>query len=66
MGSRQLIKQDMPLQDRLAAWAKKVREEANLLPSGPERDELLAKARQADAAGSLDWATSPKSQSAAS
>jgi hypothetical protein len=55
MAKRRRFKQDIPLHDRLVAWAKQVREEANLLPPGPERDALLAKARQADAACHLDY-----------
>jgi hypothetical protein len=48
------------LQDRLAAWAEEIREQAAKLPPGPERDALLKKLRQADTASHLDdWANSP-------
>jgi hypothetical protein len=63
MGTRRRFKQSVSLKDRLAAWAKQVRVEADLLPLGPQRDELLAKARQADAACRLsDWVNSTGSQ----
>jgi hypothetical protein len=56
---RRRLKQNISLRDRLAAWAKQVREQANSLPPGPERDALLKKAQQADTASRLeDWANS--------
>jgi len=46
--------------DRLSDWAKTVREQAALLPPGPERELMLKKARQADTAARLnEWAESP-------
>lgn len=45
---RRRFKQSLTLQDRLIAWSGKVREQAGALPSGPHRDELLKKARQAE------------------
>jgi hypothetical protein len=60
MQHRRRFKQQLSLQDRLTAWAKEVREQAATLPHGPERDALLKKASQADAASRLDdWANSP-------
>jgi hypothetical protein len=57
---RRRFKQDTSLKDRLAAWADQVREEAEQLPPGPERDAMLKKARQADTASHMeDWANSP-------
>ena len=57
---RRRFKQNLSLQDRLTAWAEAVREQANQLPPGPDRDRLLAKASQADTAAHLDeWANSP-------
>jgi hypothetical protein len=57
---RRRFKQNLSLNDRLAAWAKEVRMQADKLPPGPERDELIKKARQADTASHLeDWANSP-------
>ena len=59
MYQRRRFKQTESLKDRLAAFAKKTRERAEQL-SGPERDVLLKKARQADTAAHLDdWASSP-------
>lgn len=47
------------LKERLALFANEIREKAEQL-SGPERDALLKKARQADTAAHLDdWANSP-------
>lgn len=61
MTKRRRFKHQLTLQDRLAAWAKGIREQAEKLPMGsPEREELLKKARQADTASHLDdWANSP-------
>jgi hypothetical protein len=51
------------LQDRLTAWSDDVRKQAARLPRGPEREVLLAKARQADTAGHLhEWLTLPRLQ----
>lgn len=53
------FKQQLTLQDRLAAWSKEIKEQADALPLGPERDALVKKARQADVACHLDdWAKS--------
>lgn len=47
------------LKDRLSAFAKKTREEAEKL-SGSARDTLLRKSRRADTAAHIDnWANSP-------
>ena len=60
MLKRRRFLQTKSLQDRLAAWAEEVREQAAKLPPGPERDALLKKLRQADTASHLDdWANSP-------
>lgn len=40
----------LTLQNRLTAWAKKTREHANELESGPYRDALLQKADKAESA----------------
>jgi hypothetical protein len=57
---RRRVKQSITLKDRLASFAEEVREKAAQLKPGPERDELLRKARQADTASHLDeWANSP-------
>jgi hypothetical protein len=60
MNERRRVKQTMSLKDRLALFAKKIRDDASELRPGPERDALLKKASQADAAAHLDgWANSP-------
>jgi hypothetical protein len=48
MKSRRRFKQNLSLQDRLIAWSKEVREQAALLPPGPDRDVMLKRASQAD------------------
>lgn len=59
-GPRSRIRQTMSLKERLTLWARKVRDQANELRPGPEKEALLNKARQADAAAHLDdWANSP-------
>lgn len=50
MPGRRRFKQIQPLQDRLAAWADDVREQAAHLPPGPERDAIYTRLRQADTA----------------
>jgi len=60
MQHRRRFKQVLSLRDRLAAWAKEVRQQADALPPGPERDALLKRLSQADVASHLDaWANSP-------
>lgn len=60
MQRRRRFKQTQSFKDRLASFAKTALEKAHHLPSGPERDELLKKARQADTASHIDeWANSP-------
>ena len=57
------FEQTESFQNRLASFAKKALEKAHHLPSGPERDELLKKARQADTASHIDlWANASGSQ----
>jgi hypothetical protein len=63
MQQRRRFNQTESLKDRLAAFAREIREKAEQL-SGPERDALLKKARQADTASHLnDWANSSGLQS---
>lgn len=60
MQRRRRFKQTLSLKDRLASFAKEALEKASHLPSGPERDQMLKKARQADTAAHIDeWANSP-------
>ena len=56
---RTRIKQNLPLKERLFAFAMEVRQKAAELPAGIERDDLLRRARQADTASHLDeWVNS--------
>ena len=49
------------LEERLAEEARRWREQAKLLPPGPERDELMRKANQVDAACHLNqWLHRPR------
>jgi hypothetical protein len=60
MQHRRRFKETESIQDRLASFAKSVREKASLLAPGAEQNELLRKARQADIAVHFDeWANSP-------
>jgi hypothetical protein len=66
MPQRRRFRQTTSLQDRLEAWSKEMRERAERLPAGPERDELLRKLSQAHTAAQLDdWANSPGLQTPA-
>jgi hypothetical protein len=56
---RRHFKQSTSLKDRLEAFAAEARDKAKMV-AGPERDELLKKARRADTAAHIDeWANSP-------
>jgi hypothetical protein len=47
-----------PLQDRIASFARKIREKASQLPPGKEKDDLIRRATLADTAFHLsDWAS---------
>jgi hypothetical protein len=57
---RRRFKQTQSLEVRLAEEAKRLREDAKLLPPGAERDEMIRKARQAEIAAHVnEWLTSP-------
>ena len=57
------FKQPSDLADRLKAEANNLRRQAQGMPSGVRRNELLQKAHQAEAtARTIDWATSPELQ----
>jgi hypothetical protein len=59
MQTRRRFTQTLPLKDRLAAFAKQMRDEAEQMPSCRERDELLQKASRAETASHPDkWANS--------
>ena len=50
----------LPLQDRLALHALRLKEEAQALRPGPERDAMIRRARHAETASHLDeWLLSP-------
>jgi hypothetical protein len=56
MQRRRRVKHQFTLQDRIIAWAKEVRAQAAELPPGADRDALLKKVRQTEAALHLeDW-----------
>ena len=57
---RRRVKHEISFEERLAAEAKRLREQAEALPPGIERDELMRKARQAETASHMDeWLRSP-------
>jgi hypothetical protein len=58
---RSRLKQLKSLEERLAEDAKRLREEAKLLPPGCVRELVLGKARQAEAGLQMtEWLTSPR------
>jgi hypothetical protein len=57
---RRRFKQTLTLEARLAEQAKRLREEAKMLPPGALREELIRKARHAETASHLnEWLKSP-------
>ena len=57
---RHRIKQIQSLEERLSEEAKRLREEAKLLPPGAVRDALIRKARQAETGSRMTkWLNSP-------
>src|SRR6266498_3108327 len=57
---RRRVKQTSPLDQRLADQAQRLREEAKGTPPGVDRERLLRRARQAEAAAHMEqWLTSP-------
>jgi hypothetical protein len=60
---RNRMKPAASFKERLASFACNARETASRLPAGPERHDLLERARLADIAAHLDeWANSPELQ----
>jgi len=60
MAELRRFKQTQSLEERLAAEAKRLREEAELLPRGLAREQLLRKARQAETGPHMsEWLRSP-------
>lgn len=59
MKHRRRFRHPIPLQDRLSAFVQAMRARAQLVPPGPERDELLKKAKKAEVAMRIEgWAKS--------
>jgi hypothetical protein len=57
---RRRFKQTQSVEERLANEARRLREEARLLPPGALREAVLRKARQAETASRMsDWLRSP-------
>ena len=60
MKHRSRFKQTTSLEERLAEEARRLREEAELLPHGPVRYAALRRARHAEAGARInDWLRSP-------
>lgn len=58
---RRRIKQSLSLEERLTEEAKRLRDEAKLLPPGATRETLLRKARQAETGSHMsEWLRSPE------
>jgi hypothetical protein len=63
MSRRSRFEQVILLKDRLSAFIRAMRERAALVPPGPERDEILKKAKRAETARDMeDWANSSELQ----
>lgn len=57
---RRHFKQTVPLEDRLADEAKRLREKARSLPPGIERERAIRKARQVETGSQMsEWLRSP-------
>ncbi|MHC2288740.1 MULTISPECIES: hypothetical protein [Bradyrhizobium] len=60
MLKRRRFKQTRSLEERLAEEAKRLREEARLLPHGPAREQVIRKARQCETGSHMsEWLKSP-------
>ncbi len=57
---RRRFKQTVPLEERLAEEADRLREEAKSMPPGPQREDALRRARQAETGSHMsEWLRSP-------
>jgi hypothetical protein len=57
---RRIVPQTSPLEIRLAEEAKRLRAEAEALPHGTEREEMIRRARQAETGSHMsEWLRSP-------
>jgi hypothetical protein len=54
VSKRRRVQQTTSLQDRLAEFTRSIREKAEALPDGKERDDILSRLRSADTASTLD------------
>jgi hypothetical protein len=54
MKQRRRFKQSISLSDRLSAFINAMRERADLVGPGPEREEILKKVKKAEAAIEMD------------
>jgi hypothetical protein len=60
MTRRRSVKQTVTLEERLVVEAKRLRDQAGLLPQGREREALERRARQAETGAHLSaWMGSP-------
>ena len=60
MSHTQASQPKLPLQDRLALHALRLKEEAQLVHPGPEREALIRRARQLETASHVnEWLSSP-------
>ncbi|WP_080134367.1 hypothetical protein [Bradyrhizobium sacchari] len=60
MQRRRRFKQTVSLEERLSQEAERLREEAKSLPPGPQRDDAIRKARQAEIGSHMsEWLRSP-------
>lgn len=60
MPQRRRFKQSQSLEERLAEEARRLRDEAGLLPPGAVRDAMIRKARQAETGSHMsEWLRSP-------
>lgn len=60
MKKRRRFTQTESLEELLAEEAKRLREQAELLPHGPVREEVLRKARQCETGAHMsEWLSSP-------
>jgi hypothetical protein len=57
---RRSVQRETSLEQRLASRAGRLKDEANKLPPGDERDALIRRARQAEVASHInEWLNSP-------
>ena len=60
MQRRRRFKQTVSLEERLSQEAERLRKEAKSLPPGPQREDALRKARQAETGSHMsEWLRSP-------